>query len=146
MEGRVFITFSYVCVHELCRGNLADRTICRRRNEETARKHHCFFGKISRMLMNSSAVSYTHSMLSICCCGLWIVDCALVGLTSLSARTSFLDRWIDKEKAQLFLYLLIYNFYLYSYWSVRAFWTYQLKCRNVCKRDDIKRWTVTQCE
>jgi len=77
MEGRVFITVSYVCVHELCRGNLADRTICLTRRAETTRKHHSFFGKISRMLMTPSAVSSTQSMLSVCCCGLWIVDCGM---------------------------------------------------------------------
>lgn len=73
MEGRVFITVSYVCVHELCRENLADRTICLKRRAETTRKHHGFCGKISRMLMNPSAVSSAQSMLSVCCRGLWIV-------------------------------------------------------------------------
>jgi len=38
------------------------------------------------------------------------------------------------------MYLLIYNFYFYSYWSVKVFWIYQLKCCNV-----RKGWTVTPC-
>jgi len=32
-------------------------------------------------------------------CGLWNVDCAILGLTNKSAHASFLDRWIDKEEA-----------------------------------------------
>ena len=33
------------------------------------------------------------------CLLLWTVDCALLGLTDISAQASLLDRWTDKEEA-----------------------------------------------